>query len=187
MFDYVPANLDDVRQPEAAYCIATASERFNLPPESLLSLALVEGGKSGTVSANKNGSYDLGMMQVNTVWLNANSPLRDYVSFEKLRSDLCTNVHAAAWILASHLTRTGGDIWRAIGMYHHPSDYSRAINYKHKVNRALPLARQIISQVPDYGRYIREVFAGRVTTSAAPANHRYAFPAPQSRIQAVEQ
>lgn len=154
----LPPNFDVIKQPEAAYCFASASARYNLPPESLLGLAIVEGGKVGTVSHNKNGSADLGLMQVNTLWLKESSPLNGYLNFERLRTDICTNVHAAAWILASHVKRTGGDIWRAIGMYHHPYDQKLANSYRIKVNNNLPLAKQIINQLPDYRRFISEFF-----------------------------
>lgn len=163
----LPPNFDLIQQPEAAYCFASAAARFNLPPESLLGIAMVEAGKIGTVSRNENGTDDLGVMQVNTLWLDKEaSPLKSYLTFENLRMDLCTNIHAAAWILASHVKKTGGDLWRAIGMYHHPSDAVRAQNYRLKVNRNLPLAKQIISQVPDYRRFLSEFFG-----TNAIANH----------------
>lgn len=143
-------NIDMITQPDAAYCFVSASHRFKLPPESLLSLAMVEGGKIGSKSRNANGSFDLGIMQINTVWLNSASPLTPYVSLALLANDICTNVHTAAWILASNVTKSGGDIWRAVGMYHHPTNRIEAQQYIQKVNGKLPMARDILRNYPEY-------------------------------------
>jgi hypothetical protein len=146
----LPPNIDYITQADSAYCIVSASHRFSLPPEALLSLAMVEGGRRGTSSINTNGSKDLGLMQVNTLWLKGASPLSAYVNFTSLVNDVCTNVHAAAWILATEVKKSGGDVWRAIGKYHHPSNNQLAQNYIVKVNGKLPLARKILTSVPEY-------------------------------------
>lgn len=155
----MPPNIDVIRHPETAYCMVSAAHRFNLPVESLLALAIVESGRPGTESINRNGTHDLGVMQVNTLWLESRSPLRDYTTRTALTHDVCANIHAAAWILATHIQRVGGDIWRAIGMYHHPSDEARAQGYRLKANRSLPLARQILGEVPIYQHYINLFFS----------------------------
>lgn len=147
--DGIP-NIDALNRPESAYCFVSASHRFKLPPESLLSLAMVEGGKIGSKSPNTNGSFDLGIMQVNTVWLQSASPLAPYLNITLLANDICTNIHAAAWILASNVKKSGGDLWRAVGMYHHPSNEKFAQQYIQKVNGKLPLARQVLQSHPDY-------------------------------------
>lgn len=157
MFD-APANFDEISRPEAAYCIVSASNRYNLPPESLLSIAMVEGGKIGTTSLNTNGTVDMGIMQVNSVWLKSASPLSAYVSVASLVHDVCTNVHAAAWILSNHVAKTGGDFWRAIGMYHHPSNSDAAQRYIQKINARLPLARDMLVNMPSYKQQIGEIY-----------------------------
>lgn len=143
-------NIEAITQPNAAYCFVSASHRFKLPPESLLSLAMVEGGKTGMKSLNTNGSLDLGIMQVNTVWLKSASPLSPYINISLLANDICTNIHTAAWILASNVTKSRGDLWRAVGMYHHPSNERAAQQYIQKVNMKLPMAREVMRTYPEY-------------------------------------
>lgn len=163
MMDF-PANFDLIMQPESAYCFVSASHRFNLPPEALLSQAMVEGGKVGEVASNKNGSFDLGIMQVNTLWLKEASPLKSYLNFTSLANDICTNAHTAAWILSSLVLKTGGDIWKAVGMYHNPSKETLAKKYIQKVNYRLPLARQILATAPEYQKYINMFYKSENTT-----------------------
>lgn len=51
-------------------CLLNASAVHHIEPEILLSIISVEGGRVGAVSVNKNGSEDLGIMQINThAWL----------------------------------------------------------------------------------------------------------------------
>lgn len=163
------ANIDALIRPESAYCFVSASHRFKLPPESLLSLAMVEGGKIGSRSPNTNGSFDLGIMQVNTVWLKSASPLAPYLNDTLLANDVCTNIHAAAWILASNVKKSGGDLWRAVGMYHHPTNDKFAQQYIQKVNNKLPLARQVLKSHPDYQQAIGSFYA-QSSTFVEPLN-----------------
>jgi hypothetical protein len=154
----LPANLDFVTQAEPAYCIVSGAHRFDLPPEALLSLALVEGGRNGTASTNTNGSQDLGLMQINTLWLKSKSPLNAYVNFTTLINDVCANAHTAAWILASEVKKAGGDLWKAIGKYHNPSNKELANIYIKKVNYRLPLARKILANEPEYQTVISNFY-----------------------------
>jgi hypothetical protein len=50
-------------------CMALVASVHHLPPRVLPSIQAVEGGAVGSVSANTDGSSDLGVMQVNTLWL----------------------------------------------------------------------------------------------------------------------
>lgn len=116
-----------------------AAQTYSVPPAVLLGIYQVEGGKVGQeVGPNDNGSYDLGPMQINTVWLpelagrwgvNVNTA-RNWV-----RDDPCTNVGVAAWILRRHINETG-NLAQAISHYHSrtPRYGSR---YKKKVVREM--------------------------------------------------
>lgn len=154
-----------IYKPESAYCVVSAARRFNLPIEGLLSILLVEGGKLGGISRNTNGTVDLGPMQINTIWLNKGSPLSGHVDYARLRDDLCTNVHSAAWILASHLPRAK-DIWTAIGYYHSPGNKQYAWNYKLKVNSKLQTARQILNTSRVYKSYIQSFYGNSAVSLA---------------------
>jgi hypothetical protein len=158
----LPPDVPVANHPATAYCVVSAAHRYSLPPEGMLAVLLVEGGRPGTKRSNENGSFDLGVMQINTVWLSQASPLKTYVSYEALKNDLCTNIHTAAWIIASHLTKTS-DIWRAVGMYHSPGNSSLASEYVRRVNGKLPQARKLLKS-DQYAGYMDQFFGSRGTT-----------------------
>ncbi|MCB9988535.1 MAG: lytic transglycosylase domain-containing protein [Rhodospirillales bacterium] len=104
-----------------AACLLLASQTYSIPPAVLLGIYQVEGGRVGQeVGPNENGTYDLGPMQINTLWL---PELADEwgVSVDTahrwVRDDPCTNVGVSAWILRRHLNETG-DLSQAIAHYH---------------------------------------------------------------------
>jgi hypothetical protein len=94
---------------------------YGLPPRVLPSIQAVEGGQVGTVSRNLDGSEDLGVMQVNTRWL---EPIAQLTGLpvaavrERLISDACFNIAAAGAILHSNLQAPNSDLMRAVGNYH---------------------------------------------------------------------
>ena len=102
-------------------CMAAAAAFYHLPPRVLPSIQRVEGGRPGLVQINANGSADLGLMQVNTIWLD---PLARYARMtqqavaEHLVNDPCFNIAAAAAILRLYLTEAHGNLMVAIGHYH---------------------------------------------------------------------
>ena len=100
-----------------AACLLLAAETYELPPHVLLGIYQVEGGRVGQeVGPNQNGSYDLGPMQINTIWLGelagqwgvTKAPAKQWVR---------TNVGVASWILRRHLNETGS-LSQAISNYH---------------------------------------------------------------------
>ena len=50
-------------------CMLATAHFYALPPRVLPTIQAVEGGKPGIVHANTDGSADLGLMQINTIWL----------------------------------------------------------------------------------------------------------------------
>ena len=102
-------------------CIALAASFYGLPPRVLVAIHAVEGGAIGTVSVNRDGSQDLGPMQVNTLWIPAlarYSGLSEPVVRERLTWNDCLSATAASVILKTYLTEARGDIMTAIGYYH---------------------------------------------------------------------
>lgn len=146
-----------IHDPQTAYCVVTAAKRFNLPIEGILGILLVENGKVGSQSDNRNKTRDMGPMQINTLWLNQDSPLYGYVTEYQLTNNICVNIHSAAWIIADQLKKTN-DIWLAIGKYHAPYNQEFAWNYKVKVNNKLPIVRNIITNNSYYRQNIRAIF-----------------------------
>lgn len=102
-------------------CMALVASIYHLPPRVLPSIALVEGGMNGTIHHNVNGSDDLGVMQVNTIWLPALSRytrLPPGVVEARLENVPCFNIAAAGVILRTYLNAAHGNLMAAIGDYH---------------------------------------------------------------------
>jgi hypothetical protein len=102
-------------------CMALVASIYHLPPRVLPSIQAIEGGHVGTVSDNRDGSQDLGVMQINTLWI---GPLARYTirPAEQVRHrlihDPCYNIAAAGAILKTYLIADRGNLMRAIGDYH---------------------------------------------------------------------
>jgi hypothetical protein len=102
-------------------CMAAAAAFYHLPPRVLPSIQAVEGGTPGLIHPNANGSADLGLMQVNTIWV---GPLARYAHMsqravtQRLIDDPCFNIAASAAIMRLYLTQAHNDLMVAIGYYH---------------------------------------------------------------------
>ena len=79
-----------------AYCFQEAGGQYGIHPKILKSIAKVEsGGNRVAVNRNTNGSVDIGLMQINTIWRPTLKWRWDYLG------DPCYNVKTGAWILSS--------------------------------------------------------------------------------------
>jgi len=119
-------------------CLILAAQIHSVPPAVLLGIYKVEGGQVGQEVKNKNGSYDLGPMQINTLWLPELSEkwgVSQATARKWVRDDACTNMGVSAWILRSHFDETKS-LSRAIAYYHSRTP-SRGRRYREKVLRAL--------------------------------------------------
>lgn len=107
-------------------CINQAAVTYHVPASLILSVLSVEGGDVGTASPNKNGSFDYGPMQINTLWL---SKIRPYgYTREMIQYDPCVNVSVGAWILSTNIADSQ-DLWYGIGGYH---SYTPGLNYSYR-------------------------------------------------------
>jgi hypothetical protein len=115
--------------------MAAAAAFYHLPPRVLPSIQAVEGGRPGLIHPNANGSADLGLMQVNTIWV---GPLARYTRMsqpavtQRLIDDPCFNIAASAAIMRLYLTEANNDLMVAIGYYHSHTPYFGSI-YRQKV------------------------------------------------------
>jgi soluble lytic murein transglycosylase-like protein len=100
---------------EAVQCIADASVRYQAPELLLHAILRKEGGRMGQAVKNKNGSYDLGLAQINTAWVAHFA--RYGVRIEHLLYDTCTNLHASAYVLRDNANKFQGDWFKAIVAY----------------------------------------------------------------------
>jgi len=95
-------------------CWDQAAERYSISPELLYAIARTESGLDPrAVGHNRNGSRDIGLMQINSTWL---PRLSKHGIAERDLFDPCTSIHVGAWILAGNVQRLGYT-WEAVGAY----------------------------------------------------------------------
>lgn len=95
-------------------CWEEAAAFHNVDPWLLMSIAYVESRfNPNAVNRNKNGSYDTGMMQINSIWF---PTLRKNGIDPNLLKDACASTYIGAWILSKNIKQYGYT-WRAIGAY----------------------------------------------------------------------
>lgn len=102
-------------------CMMLVASIYGLPPRILPSIHAVERGWPGAVIRNANNSEDLGVMQINTLWLKPLSELTGKpmsIVYQRLRDEPCYNIAAAGAILSAEMARSHGDLLRAVGNYH---------------------------------------------------------------------
>lgn len=102
-------------------CMALVAQIYGLPPRVLPSIQAVEGGGIGVVHRNRDGTEDMGVMQINTLWLPAlsrYSRLPVPAVRDRLLDNACYNIAAAGMILRTYLDETRGDLMLAVGNYH---------------------------------------------------------------------
>jgi hypothetical protein len=104
-----------------AACLLAAAHTYDVPPAVMIGIMQVEGGHVGQAAGpNFNGTYDLGPMQVNTLWMPklANAwHVSPATAHTWVRDDGCVNVHVAAWILKQKIAETGS-LFAGIAHYH---------------------------------------------------------------------
>jgi len=114
-----------------AFCFKEAAEEFGVNPTLLWTIAKVESNfNPKAINRNADGSYDYGVMQINSSWKKKLGPKR-----WAFLSDACYNVRVGAWILASNIKEMG-NTWTAVGAYNARSSEKRK-KYAWKVYRAL--------------------------------------------------
>ena len=96
----------------SAFCFEEAGATYGIPPLLLWSIAKHESNLNPrAIGRNKNGTYDYGLMQINSCWADALGRER----WKSLREP-CTNVKTGAWILSRCIRRHGYN-WKAVGCY----------------------------------------------------------------------
>jgi len=98
----------------AAFCFEEAGYRYGISPHLLYAISKGESSFNPlAVNYNSNGTYDYGLMQINSSWEPALRKLG--ISWNNL-SDPCTNVMVGAWVL-SQCIQDYGYTWSAVGCY----------------------------------------------------------------------
>ena len=95
-------------------CWDDAAARYQVNSTLLHAIARTESALNPqAINRNRNGSRDIGLMQINSSWLPI---LARHGIAERDLLDPCTNIRVGAWILAQNFQRMGSD-WNAVGAY----------------------------------------------------------------------
>lgn len=117
-------------------CWEEAATKYGVNAHLLYAIAKTESSLNPlAINRNKNGSYDIGLMQINSIWL---PTLRKHGLSERELYDSCTSIQVGAWILAQNIRRLGNS-WDAVGAYNSGNPTYR-LRYAMKVYKNLPPA-----------------------------------------------
>jgi soluble lytic murein transglycosylase-like protein len=110
------------------YCFAEAAKKYSLNEDVLKAIAHTESRfNSNAISPpNKNGTYDIGVMQINS----SNLPqLSKYGITQASLMDACTNIHVGAWVLRQKVNVYGNNL-KAIAHYNSSDPVAQALYLK---------------------------------------------------------
>jgi hypothetical protein len=127
-----------------AFCFEDAGKQYDIDHSLLEAIAGVESSMNPKAfHRNRNGSFDVGLMQVNSAWI---EPLG--LDKAKLMSDACYNVMAGAGILKRCVDQHGLS-WVAVGCYN-ATDLQKRINYSWEIFHKLRTRGR--KEMPDPGQ-----------------------------------
>lgn len=102
-------------------CVYDSAKRYELPAELVLAIIETEGGGAGKIHKNKNGTVDIGLMQINSVHL---PELRKHnITYNALLYKPCVNIEVGTWLLRKGFGdkidyRDSDKWWRSVGNFH---------------------------------------------------------------------
>ena len=97
-----------------AFCFDEAGAMYGIAPRLLWTISKGESNfNPAAINYNANGSYDFGLMQINSSW--APTLRKMGIPWDKL-ADPCANVKVGAWVLAQCM-QDYGYTWAAVGCY----------------------------------------------------------------------
>ena len=124
--------------PVIMQCVEQASSTYMVPRIVLLGIIRRESrGNPRATHHNHNGTYDIGIMQVNTEWVKKLSKRGMRINYRNLL-DPCYNIHLGAWIVrhelfADHNVPDGAQFWKRVANYHSHTEY---FNRKYRIELA---------------------------------------------------
>jgi soluble lytic murein transglycosylase-like protein len=114
-------------------CWDNAGKTYGVDPWLLMAIAKVESSfNANAINKNKNNSYDIGMMQINSFWL---PYLAKYGISSKDLLNPCTSVFVGSWIIAQNIKRFGFN-QDGIGAYNSPNNITIRRRYAQAVYKA---------------------------------------------------
>lgn len=100
-----------------ADCFDKAGSYYQIDPDYLRAIAWQESNfNPNAKNKNKDGSFDLGVMQINSKTFNAIKNEYPTLSESDLINHPCLNIHIGAMILSRNFALYGKN-WLAVGMY----------------------------------------------------------------------
>lgn len=121
-------------------CFQSAAQHYGVAAELLQAIALAESQFDPLAlnTTNHDGSWDIGLMQINSRWL----PLLESTGVSAAQLyDPCTSIWVGAWVLAGNVARYGYG-WNAVGAYNAGTAASAAAQqrrerYARRIHRQL--------------------------------------------------
>lgn len=156
-----------------AMCWEQASAEYGIPIDVLKAIAKTESGfNNDAKKTNRDGSTDIGMMQIHSNWL---PTLKKYeITRNDLATDPCLNLRVGAWVLSNNVQKLGWS-WDAIGAYNvgcksltKDECQSRRSAYALKVHNAMKYVGQLGSQMPQAARLSRTGLNAKPLQVASP-------------------
>lgn len=99
-------------------CLDSAATWAHVHPTLLRAIAWVESqGNPRALTWNTNGTYDTGLMQINSSWYD-----HGLAAIWHRLGDPCVNVAAGSWVLKQCIDEYGYT-WEAVGCYHSGSGW----------------------------------------------------------------
>ena len=128
-----------ITTPAHAFCFAEAGDRYGVSPLALWAITKAESDfNPGAVNYNKNGSIDVGLMQINSIHAKQLGKTWD------LLFDPCTNVMTGAWVLRQCIDQYG-NTWEGIGCYNSRTPSKRNI-YAARIAKIIQQAQSSVVQ-----------------------------------------
>ena len=122
-----------VSSPSRADCLDDAARYHRVSVQLVRAIAQQESGmRANAINTNRDGSEDIGLMQINTSWLRK---LSRYGITRRELFDACVNAYVGTWILASNIKQFG-PTWKAVGAYNAVSS-SKQLVYANNIYRRI--------------------------------------------------
>lgn len=120
-----------------AFCFEDAGKEYGINPSLLKSIAQIESNLNPkAMNKNKNGSVDIGLMQINSFWIKTLG-----LDYNKLFSDSCYNTMIGAKVLKQCIDRYGYT-WEAVGCYNATSTPQK-VKYSWKIYNVLVMSNEL--------------------------------------------
>jgi soluble lytic murein transglycosylase-like protein len=152
----------------SAFCFEEAGATYGISPLLLWSIAKHESNLNPcAIGRNSNGTYDFGLMQINSCWAKT-------LGKDRWRNlgDPCTNVKTGAWILSQCIRRHGYG-WKAVGCYHSNTP-GKSERYASRI--AKTMLKAALSYAPASNQSIATTHTQTQTKQVAPLADAFGSP-----------